>query len=240
MKTTELSSVINDTDTPDAAYQKINALEAAKLLAESDSFELKKQQLQGQNEALQQLSADHNNSLTEIAQSSAEARKKIDDLEYDNKLKLYSGISAAGNAASDLLGQNTIASKSLAVAASLINTYSAIAGQLKAFAGVPIPGYTIAQAVATGIAGFAAVKNILAVKVPAKGGSGNTSGVSGLNAAPVINSTVLADKGTQDVRLSNDTINVKSDTTLSKAYIVDKEITNREEEKAFIERTKSV
>lgn len=89
---------------------------------------------------------------------------------------------SALSAAADLAGRDTAAGKALAVASSLISTYTAIAKNLAAFAGVPIPGYAIAQAVATGIAGFAAVKNILAVKVPNSGGGGG-GGVS----APTMN-----------------------------------------------------
>ena len=65
----------------------------------------------------------------------------------------------------------------MAVASSLINTYAAITGQLKTAAGSPggaIPGYAIAQAIATGVAGFAAVKKIVAVQVPGGGGSGSS------------------------------------------------------------------
>ena len=69
-----------------------------------------------------------------------------------------------------LIGKETASGKALAVAASLINTYAAIAGQLKAFAGVPVPGYAIAQAIATGVQGFMAVKNILKTKVPGQSG----------------------------------------------------------------------
>jgi len=66
----------------------------------------------------------------------------------------------------------------------LINTYSAIAGQLAVFSGKgapPIPGYAIAQAVATGVVGFMNVKKILSVKVPGKGsgGGGNSPSPAG-------------------------------------------------------------
>jgi hypothetical protein len=62
----------------------------------------------------------------------------------------------------------------------LINTYSAIAGQLAAFSKIPVPGYAIAQAIATGVAGFAQVKKILSVKVPNAGGGGARPSVGGI------------------------------------------------------------
>jgi len=70
--------------------------------------------------------------------------------------------SALGQVAS-IIGEQTEAGKGLAAASALINTYAAIAGQLAAFAGVPIPGYAIAQAIATGVVGFAQVAKIFAV-----------------------------------------------------------------------------
>jgi hypothetical protein len=78
--------------------------------------------------------------------------------------------------AAEIAGKDTAAGKALAVASATISTYTAIAKNLAAFAGVPIPGYAIAQAVATGLAGFAAVRNILAVKVPNSGGAGGGGG----------------------------------------------------------------
>jgi hypothetical protein len=107
----------------------------------------------------------------------ADARVKISQAETQAKMQALDAYGSALSAAADLAGRDTAAGKALAVASSLISTYTAIAKNLAAFAGVPIPGYAIAQAVATGIAGFAAVKNILAVKVPNSGGGGG-GGVS--------------------------------------------------------------
>ena len=93
------------------------------------------------------------------------------------------------SAFSSLLGKETAAGKGLAVAASLINTYAAIAAQLKASAGSPgavVPGYAIAQAVATGVQGFMAVKEILAVKTPGGGGGGGSAPKS-MPTAPTFN-----------------------------------------------------
>ena len=107
---------------------------------------------------------------------------EIEEKVFQARQQLLYGISAAITAASDLVGRNTVAGKALAVSATLINTYASIAGQLRAFAGVPIPGYAIAQAIATGLVGLKAVKDIIAVKVPAPrggGGGGSASGVSG-------------------------------------------------------------
>ena len=107
----------------------------------------------------------------------SDAAIKIAELEEEAKRASLEGYAGAINSLSNTIGQETAAGKGLAVASSLINTYAAITGQLKTAAGSPggaIPGYAIAQAIATGVAGFAAVKKIVAVQVPGGGGSGSS------------------------------------------------------------------
>lgn len=91
------------------------------------------------------------------------------------------------NSASGLLGKTTVEGKALAIAQATISTYTAISKTLAAFAGVPIPGYAIAQAIATGVAGFAAVKNIIDTPIPStSGGSGGGGGAVVAPSAPRI------------------------------------------------------
>ena len=108
------------------------------------------------------------------------ARTEITNQEYEAKRASLEGYAGALSSISGLLSQETVAGKAVAIASSLINTYAAITAQLKAAAGSPgaaIPGYAIAQAIATGVAGFAAVKKIASVQVP--GGSGGGSSQTG-------------------------------------------------------------
>ena len=108
------------------------------------------------------------------------AQTEITNTEYEAKRASLEGYAGALSSLSGLLGQETAAGKGIAVASSLINTYAAITAQLKTAAGSPgaaIPGYAIAQAIATGVAGFAAVKKIASVQVP--GGSGGGSSQTG-------------------------------------------------------------
>ena len=108
------------------------------------------------------------------------ARTEITNQEYEAKRASLEGYAGALSSISGLLSQETTAGKGIAIASSLINTYAAITAQLKAAAkspGAAIPGYAIAQAVATGVAGFAAVKKIASVQVP--GGSGGGSAQTG-------------------------------------------------------------
>lgn len=109
---------------------------------------------------------------TELEKQFKEARVKIADLEFQEKQRALNGYANALGDISGVIGQETAAGKSIAVASSLISTYSSIAGQLQAFSKVPVPGYAIAQAIATGAVGLANVKKIISTKVP------NTSGGS--------------------------------------------------------------
>lgn len=96
--------------------------------------------------------------------------KAIDDKEKDGKMALYDAIGNAASGLSEVVGKETVAGKALAVASALINTYKGIA------AGISL-GYpaAIPAVIAAAAAGFLAVKNILAVKVPAKGGYGGSA-----------------------------------------------------------------
>lgn len=117
---------------------------------------------------------------TENEKAEALAREEIAQREAEAKLAMLNAVSGGLSLAADELGQSTVAGKAAAVAAASINTYAAIAGQLKAFSGVPIPGYAIAQAIVTGATGLLQVKKILAVKTP-KGGGGSAPSISGAN-----------------------------------------------------------
>ena len=118
--------------------------------------------------------------------ANAEAQISIEEKKFQAQQAFLNATGAAIGALADLLGKNTVAGKALAVAASLINTYAAIAGQLKAFSGVPIPGYAIVQAIATGLIGFKAVKDIISVQVPTGGGGSTASAAAPANNGPSV------------------------------------------------------
>lgn len=122
---------------------------------------------------------------TNVKRANAEAQIAIEQKKKDAQLKLFNAVGAALNMAADLAGKNTAGGKALAVAASLINTYAAIAGQLAAFSKVPIPAYAIVQAVATGLVGFKAVADILKTPVPQGGSTTTPSNVDATSAASV-------------------------------------------------------
>jgi len=148
----------------------------------------------------------------------ADAKIKIAQEENAAKVALLESYSSILNSAAEIAGRDTAAGKALAVASATISTYTAIAKNLAAFSSVPIPGYAIAQAIATGVAGLAAVKNILAVKVPRGGGGGG-------GAMPSINiPTTRPSSGF--TTLGNETINTNSVGEKMKVYVTESDITN--------------
>ncbi len=117
---------------------------------------------------------------TADTRANAEAQVAIETKKFQAQQQLLGATANAITALADIVGKNTVAGKALAVAASLINTYTAIAGQLAAFSKVPVPAYAIVQAVATGLVGFKAVADIIKTPVPAGGDTkGNTPSAAG-------------------------------------------------------------
>jgi len=107
---------------------------------------------------------------TANVKANAQAQIDIETRKFQAQQALLQSSANAISALADIVGKDTAAGKALAVSASLINTYSSITGQLKAFSGLPIPGYAIAQAIATGLVGFKAVSDIVKTPVPTGGG----------------------------------------------------------------------
>lgn len=91
-------------------------------------------------------------------------------------------VVGALQAMNSFAGENAEFGKSLAIAEATINTYAAIVGALRANSTIPIPGFAIAQAIATGVQGFAQIAKIAATDIPsgvsaaAGGGSFMTKG----------------------------------------------------------------
>lgn len=125
----------------------------------------------------------------------------------------------------EILGETTAAGKGIAVAGALIDTYAAITKTLRAFAGKPIPGYAIAQAIATGLFGFAQVKKILSVRVPGGGGSsGSANGATpDTSTRPTFN--IVGTSGQSELR---DTVERGVDRPV-KAYVTTRDIRSAQE-----------
>lgn len=182
-----------------------------------------------------QAKVDAQNTLNEFKQQSDEqdlARtKEISDAkidiaqkEEDAKRASLEGYAGALSEVSGILGQETEAGKGIAIASSLINTYAAITGQLDAFSKVPIPGYAIAQAIATGVAGFANVKKIASVKVPNSSGGSSVSGSTTTTPTPPAFNVVGASGETQLA----DAIGSQTQQP-TRAYVVSNDVTTAQE-----------
>ena len=172
-----------------------------------------------------------------IAEDSKNAAIKIAEEEAQAKVNAINGYASALSTISGLISQETVAGKALAIASSLVNTYTAITAQLRASAtspGAAIPGYAIAQAVATGVAGLAAVKKIASVKVPSVRGGGGGGGGGGSN-TPSLPSTQAAAQppafnivGQSDTNQLADAIGGQTQQPVQ-AFVVSSEVTTAQE-----------
>ena len=216
-------------DSPEAAYLKIENIAAAKLEAENAAYLIEKEQKAGQLGELALLEQNHANNLVKINDEAAVAKKDIAQKEFEHRQLMLKAIGDGLNTMSDIVGKQTAAGKAMAVAASLISTYSAIAGQLATFSGPkapPIPGYAIAQAIVTGLAGFAAVKNILKVQVPKGGGGGGTGGAS--LSMPNVSAAAPLPPQAQVTNLSQSSINAVGNAA-NRAYVLETDVSNNQE-----------
>lgn len=148
--------------------------------------------------------------------------KRQDEIAFENKMKLLDAIGGGLQAMSQIAGEEAAAGKALAVASATIDTYAAIDGQLRAFSGSPIPGYAIAQAVATGLFGLAQVKKILEVKVPGGGGAGGS--VPSVKESRTFDFNLVGSTGQNQLA---QTIGGQVSQPI-KAYVVGSEITNQQ------------
>jgi hypothetical protein len=167
------------------------------------------------------------------AQEAADAKIAIAQKEKDAKAALLNAYSQILSTASDLAGKDTAMGKALAVASATISTYSAIAGQLAVHSkpgAPPIPGYAIAQAIATGVAGFAAVKNILSVKVPGGGGAGGGGG-----SMPTMNLPSTRPSSGFTMLGNEDPIRTTNEGGKIKVFVTESDITNSQNKVSSIQ-----
>jgi hypothetical protein len=158
------------------------------------------------------------------AKAISDAKIEIAKREQEAKSASLNGYASALGSISGVIGQETEKGKALAIASSLVNTYAAITGQLKAFSGVPVPGYAIAQAIATGVTGFANVKKIASVKVPNSSGGGSVSSGGSTPAAPSLPPAFNV-VGASDTNQLADAIGGQSQEP-TRAYVVSGDVTS--------------
>lgn len=169
--------------------------------------------------------------LDTLAASNAEfdadqSKKKEDELartEAIEKAKI-NVISKSFAIATQLAGDNAEASKGIAAAQALFNTYQAINGTLAAFSTVPIPGYAIASAVATGVFGLLQVQKILSTNPTSASGGGSIGGGGSINTSNPRDSGNIA----PNVDFFNEGVGNDQNSRFSnvRAYVVSEEITD--------------
>ena len=176
-KEQELQEKFDEEDKAKLLKKQQEKIEQLELDNEFDAltFDQQREVLQQRRDAINSdelLSTEQkNNLLKDLSDVSVE----ISEEEFKQKMAAAMGYAHSLQSVSNVIGQETAAGKAMAVAASLISTYASIAGQLQAFSKVPVPGYAIAQAIATGAVGLANVKKILSTKVPKSSGGGGAS-----------------------------------------------------------------
>jgi len=154
---------------------------------------------------------------TEIKKSENEAKKQL----LDSYLGALDGVA-------NVIGKQTTAGKAISVASALISTYEGIAKGVKL--GYPAAIPAVISAATTG---FAAVKNILAVKVPNGGGGGGSApaGVTpNLGSAPL-----MPREQTTTTSLTGQTL-ASMNATASRAYVVESDITSGQQRMERINR----
>ena len=161
------------------------------------------------------------------AKAISDAKIEIAKREQEAKSASLNGYASALGSISGVIGQETEKGKALAIASSLVNTYASISGQLKAFSKVPVPGYAIAQAIATGVVGFANVKKIASVKVPNSSGGGSVPSGGSAPSAPATPSLPPAFNvvGASDTNQLADAIGGQSQEP-TRAYVVANDVTS--------------
>ena len=177
-----------------------------------------------------------------IAQGKAVVAARVKDnavktaiaVEENNIQKLGETATALGTLGS-VLDQESTAAKGFAVSAALINTYLGITEALKDKT-VPNTFVRIASAIAVGVSGFKAVKNILATPPKSTSASGRNVGgvVSGTPTAP--SSEVAANFAPTGIS-PEDAVAAQGPV---RAYVVSGDITSSQEATAQIESNREI
>ena len=147
-------------------------------------------------------------------------KKKTDDIYESEKQK---SIAMGFDAASSLAKEGSVVAKGIAVARTVYNTQQAI---MNAMATVPAP-WNIAQSIATGVMGAAAIQKILSANPEGGGGGGGGAAATPTPPAPEMMSGAFTLSGGQAVEPA-------------RAYVVSDDITNNQNKLAIIRRRATI
>jgi hypothetical protein len=154
---------------------------------EAATFEAKREALRIQEEILLSDDTLSEQKRTEIEKQYADARVKISELEFQQKMAQAKEAGQALDTLGSIVGKQTAAGKALGIASALINTYVGATEALKQKSTLPSPFDYVAKAInVAGIlaTGFKTVKAITAVNVPSGGGGGGGGGGGAAAIAP--------------------------------------------------------
>lgn len=167
----------------------------------------------------------------ELEEKQADASVKIDKKKELAKAGLIQqGFKLAG----EIAGKNAAAQKGVAAAEATFSTYAAIAAQLKSAAASPggaIPGYAIAQAIATGVFGFAQVAKILSTPTNSPSAPSAPSG-GGVGSVPEPETT---EANIPNFDFINQGVGGGQDVGLNRNVVILQEIKDREAERQAID-----
>ena len=119
----------------------------------------------------------------EIDKQAFETKKKLDEAQKKQQEELYAAIGGALTSFSKLAGEQTVAGKALAIAATIMDTYMGATKALAAGAGTPVGYINAAAIVATGLANL---RTITAVQVPNGGNAGATASTPMMPSGPSV------------------------------------------------------
>jgi len=161
------------------------------------------------------------------AKANSDAKILLAQKEAEAKQALFAKTSETLTKGADLLGKNTAAGKSMAVAAALINTYQGITAELATKTVTPFEiGLKIANVGIIAATGFKAVKNILAVKTPGGGGSGGGGSMGSISTPATVAPNVNV-VGASRTNAIAETIAQQGQQPI-KAYVVANDVTTQQ------------
>jgi hypothetical protein len=161
------------------------------------------------------------------------ARKALGEAEAQAKATQVAAIGQTLATASQLLGENTVAGKALAIAGTTVDTFQSSMSAYKGMvAAIPGPAGIAAGAVAAAASvatGLATVKKILAVKVPGKGASAGGGSVPTAPTTPTVNLFGGANRGNEATATRTVEANPQTQPIVVRAVISETEVTETQQ-----------
>lgn len=168
----------------------------------------------------------------------SQAKKAIDQGEANAKIAALDAVSSTLDSASKLIGEKTAAGKALAMASTVISTYTSAQKAYESTVGIPFVGPFLAP-INAGLAVAVGLKNlreIAKVNIPGAGGGGSSATPS-VSSGSSVSGPIAPQNSTTSLNQSS--INGVANAALggvNRAFILDSDITNAAERNARINR----